>query len=247
MNTNWSTPKRNIIAGINCLRKALQAGMKARLVRARNEDCEHPIKVKRDDTDFRNFEFQIGYAASRNSIAANPNMTPFQKYLALNYVTQYGTQEAVDRYYKTGLLSGDNLKGIGVSHLVNAEDLIMFLLATSQNQRAELYKRQYTNDGNGSDDVMHMYNFYRYKHGSQWAMKQFKRKLWVVELLKETDETPRTPVAVHVMNALLYPLKYIPRRDVLKMDEYTVVTYRVGDVGNGLSVEFHLPKKFSFN
>jgi len=246
MNTNWSSPKRNIIAGLNSLRKALQAGMKARLVRKRNEDCDHPIRVKQDDTDFRNFEFQIGYAASRNSIAANPNMTAFQKYLSLNYVTCYGTPEAVERYYKTGLMSADNHKGIGTSHLVKAEDLIMFLLATGDN-RAELYKRQYTNDGNGSDDVMHMYNFYRYKHGSPWAVKTFKRKLWVVELLKDGDETPRTPVAVHVMNALMYPVKFIPRRDVLKMDRYTLVTYRVGDVTNGLSIEFHLPKKFSFN
>jgi len=183
MNTNWSTPKRNIIAGINYLRKALQAGMKARLVRARNEDCEHPIKVKRDDTDFRNFEFQIGYAASRNSIAANPNMTPFQKYLALNYVTLYGTPEAVERYYTKGLLSPDNNKGIGRSHLVLATDLLQFMAVTGDD-RLNLYKRQYANDGNGSADVMHMYNFYRYKHGSQWAIKKFRRKLWVVELLE---------------------------------------------------------------
>ena len=183
MNTNWSSPKRNIITALLSLRQAILAGYNARLRRVRNEDCQHPIRVKRNDTDFRNYEFQIGYAASRNSIAAREDLSDFEKYLALNYVTCYGTPEAVERYYTKGLLSPDNNKGIGRSHLVKATDLIHFMLATNDN-RASMYKRQYTSDSNGSADVMHMYNFYRYKHGSQWAIKKFRRKLWVVELLE---------------------------------------------------------------
>ena len=46
MKTNWSSPKTNIFAAMQDLRKCLASGNKARLIRARNEDCECPIRVK---------------------------------------------------------------------------------------------------------------------------------------------------------------------------------------------------------
>jgi hypothetical protein len=89
MNTNWSSPSTNIFAGLNDLRKALAAGQNARLIRARNQDCAFPIRVRHHDTDFRNYEFQSGYVRSRNEILRDPNMTDFEKHLALNYKTYY--------------------------------------------------------------------------------------------------------------------------------------------------------------
>lgn len=183
MNTNWSTPKTNIIAALICLRQALISGFRARLVRLRNEDCDYPILTKNVDNDFRNYEFQIGHAASRDTIRQRQDLTDFQKHLSLNYVTCYGTPEAVEHYYSTGKLSPENNEGIGRSHLVKATDLITLLLEQQERQRASLYQRQYTNQGNGADSTMHMYCFYRYKHGSPYAVKKFRRKLWVVELL----------------------------------------------------------------
>jgi hypothetical protein len=59
MNTNWSSPKTNIIAGINDLRKCLADGYKARLIRLENEKCAYPIKKKKKDQDFRNYKFAI--------------------------------------------------------------------------------------------------------------------------------------------------------------------------------------------
>jgi len=182
MNTNWSSPKRNIITALLSLRKAILAGFRARLIRLRNEDCDYPILIKKNDEDFRNFEFQIGYAASRNTIAQRDDLTAFQKYLSLNYVNLYGTEEAVERYYSTGRLSKENNQGIGRSHLVAASDLIRFMLVAGERDRAQKYIRQYETDG--YDDVQHWFDFYRYKHGSQWAVRKFWRKLWVVELLK---------------------------------------------------------------
>ena len=75
--------------------------------------------------------------------------------------------------------------------------------------------------------------------------KVFKKKVWVV-VLYYNHKKYRVPVFVHVLNVLAYPLKFVPKRSVLKMDEYRCVTYRIGDVINGISVEFHLPKKFAF-
>ena len=249
MNTNWSTPKRTLIAGINCLRKALASGENARLVRAKNEDCSYPIKVRNSITDFRAYEFSIGLLKTRSQILADDRMPEFEKHLTLNYKTCYGSERAVKRYYETGLLNKGNFKGMGRAHLVAVEDLVMFWAnqpRKKDKEYAQMFASQYFEGTTG--DETHFYDHYRLKREhSVYTISRFKRKLWVVELLKDDAAKPRTPVLVHVLNVLAYPLKFIPQRSVLRMDEYKCVTFRIGAVIHGLSVEFHIPKKFSFN
>lgn len=248
MNTSWSSPKRNIIAALLLLRSALAAGQNARLIRMRNEDCAFPIREKHVDEDFRNFEFSSGHLSTRADIYNNTSMSEMEKYLSLEFKTCYGTEEAMLHYYETGLLSPDNFKGIGRSHLVKVRDMVHFLISTGDIERAEMFKHQYLTE-EGSKE-RHFYDFYRYKHGSPWATKKFKNKLWVVELLSKDEPKAKVPWAVTILNIVLAPLffimKWIPRRSVLKMDDYKCVTFRVGDVTNGMSIEFHMPKKFSF-
>jgi len=252
MNTNWTTPKRNIFAGINDFRKALAAGQNARLIKMRNEDCAYPIRVRKHDTDFRNYELSVSYMQTRSEILRDPAMDDFHKHLTLNYKTCYGSREAVERYYETGKLSSDNFRGMGMGHLVAVEDLIRFH-ACHPDQKdkdyAEMFRKQYFLDDYCND--RHWWDFYRYKHGSQFAPKVFKKKVWVVELLDKDEPRAELPaihrISVTVLRALVYPLKYVPKRSVLRMDEYKVITYRVGAVTNGLSIDIHIPKKFGFN
>lgn len=245
MNTNWSSPTTNILAAMMLLRRALASGMNARLVKARNEDCAYPIKEKHVDEDFRNYEFRIGYQSTRQDIYNDTSMSEMEKYLSLEFKACFGTEEAVQHYYETGLLSPDNFKGMGRSHLVKIRDMIAFLIATGDTERAEMFKHQYFTEEGAQE--RHFYDFYRYKHGSPWAIKSFRRKLWVVELLGDDQPKAKIPVLVKILNVVLYPLKYIPRRSVLRMPEYTNYTFRVGDVTNGFAIEFQIPKKFSFN
>ena len=77
------------------------------------------------------------------------------------------------------------------------------------------------------------------------VVKVFKKKVWVV-VLYYNHKKYKAPFFTHVLNVLAYPLKFIPERSVLKIDEYKCVTYRVGDVIHGFAIEFHLPKKFAF-
>lgn len=249
MNTNWTTPKRNFFAGLNDLRNALASGMNARLVRVRNEDCTYPIKVRNHDLDFKCYEFSVGYASTRQKIEADPNMSDMEKQLSLNYIKAFGTPEAMDTYYKTGVVSADNFNGIGTCHLVKASDYINYLKQTNykpnaNNELIHMYEHQYMDEQyTGS----HFFDFFRLKkeHG-YWNVKTFKRKVWVVELLTRY-EPKRVPFLVKLMNVVVYPFKYVPRKSVLRMDNYKCVTFRIGAVINGLSVEFHIPKKFSFN
>lgn len=242
-NTNWSSPKTNIVSALLDLRKALAAGYKAKLVRARNEDCDHPIKEKNQDSDFRNYEHSIGYGSSINKIMADESRTEFEKYLTLNYVSVFGSEEAMKRYYETGVVGADNFKNMGRNHLVKVDDLIAYFKSVNDN-RANLYERQYRAPEH-VNDVVHMFDFFRYKHGSPYAIKKFKQKLWVVQL-DGKDETASLPVVIKVLNFLMYPLKFVPQMSVLRMPEYKLVSYRVGAVVNGFKVEFQIPKKFSF-
>jgi len=244
MNTNWSTPKTNFLAGMLDLRKALASGMRAKLIRARNEDCNFPIKVKNRITDFRIYEFSNSTLQTRTGIAVDQSKNEFNKYLTLTFKTCYGTPEAVQRYYSKGKLSPDNFKGVGTSHLVKVEDMVRYLEISGDPERASMFRQQYLTEKGSKEN--YFYDNYRYKYGSPWATKLFRRKLWVVELLKPDVPEARVPVLIHVLNVLLYPLKYIPRRSILRMADYKCITFRIGSVVNGISVEFNIPKRFSF-
>lgn len=234
MTTNWSAPKTNVFAGMLELRRALAAGMNAKLIRARNEDCGFPIKEKYEDEDFRNYEFRSAYIRTRQEIIDDNLMSDFQKYLTLNYKTCYGTAKAKKRYYEKGLLSKDNIKGVGTAHLVKIKDLIPFMITVGNNDTDYL-----KNDKRFYDNYTHISN-------SPWAIKQFKKRLWVIELLDKNKLEIKTPFLIKILNVILYPTKFIPIKSVLSMNEYKCVTFRIGDVINGFCLEFRIPKKFSF-
>jgi hypothetical protein len=76
--------------------------------------------------------------------------------------------------------------------------------------------------------------------------KKFKHKVWVVVLYYNYPKV-KIPFMIHVLNVLAYPLKFIPQKSVLQMQEYTLYSYRIGSVVHGYKVEFQIPKKFKFN
>jgi len=245
MNTNWSQPKTNILLGMLDLRSALAHGYKAKLIRARNEDCQYPRRTKNKNTDFRCFEFFVGYTTSIDMINKT-SRDDYSKYLSLNYVSMYGTDAAIKQYYDTGKLSKDNFCSAGRNHLVHVDDYIRYL-ETNHDSRANMYKLQYRNPL--STGTSYFFDFYRLKTGkNEWELRKYKHKLWVVDLLESPalGDNPKIPTAIKILNVLMYPLKYVPRRNVLRMPEYTNVTFRVGGVINGFSVQFQLPKKFGF-
>lgn len=80
---------------------------------------------------------------------------------------------------------------------------------------------------------------------NEQIVKEFKHKVWVV-VLYYNHKKYKAPLMVHLLNFLTYPLKFVPQKSVLRMNEYTLYTFRVGSVVNGFNVQFHIPKKFSF-
>ncbi len=77
----------------------------------------------------------------------------------------------------------------------------------------------------------------------KWVVKPLKRKVFVVCFNSEKKELP---LWVKLWNIIVYPLRFIPKKMVLHMPEYTCYWFRVGSVVHGFCVEFQIPKKFSF-
>lgn len=245
INTHWSEPKTNIFSALWCLKSALASGENARLIKMKNEDCQYPIKLKNVNENFRSYEFSNGTLQTRQDILDDTNKTEFEKQLTLNYKTCYGTKKAAEHYYLTGKLSNDNFQGVGYSHLVHVKDIIKFFKShpdkNKQESAIDMQIQYFEPEGH---NISIFYDNYRFAHGSPWIVKQFKRKLWVVELLD--DKPAKIPAIIKILNWISYPLKFIPKRDILKMDEYTNYTFSVGSVVNGYSIEIQIPKKFSF-
>ena len=245
--TVWSSPKTNIFSAVWCLKTEKKSGRNARLIRAYNEECEFPIleNEKTKEIDFRNYQFSIGHASTYNKILNSHNET--DKKLSLNYVSVYGTDEAIKTYYSTGILSADNFRSMGRNHLVKVTDYINYLKSINDFQRAAMYENQYLNPN--TRDQSFFFDFFRNKSGAEWSIKKFKNKLWVVQLFAENNNPVKHQWYVNIIYSVITPietmLKYIPKKSVLRMETYKCVAYRIGNLSNGFAVEFHIPKKFS--
>jgi hypothetical protein len=210
-----------------------------------NEDCNFPILKKNIHGDFRCYEFSYGTLSTVDKIKNDSSLSDFEKYLTLNYHTCYGTENAMNHYYNTGELSKDNFRGVGFSHLVKVSDMIEFYENAGDIERLRMFKEQYITGETANDN--HFYDFFRLKAKfSQWNVVKFKHKVWAVALLDNKEKQPRIPIFVRILNVLIYPTKFIPVKSVLRMTEYTDYTFRIGDVTNGFSVQFQIPKNFSF-
>jgi len=248
--TNWSTPKTNIIAAANDLRKCLASGYKARLIRIMNEDCQFPILLDKNKLshDFRNYEFSYGTVTTKAEIIANNSMSDFEKELSLNYKACYGSEESVKKYYTTGILSEDNFRGIGKSHLVKISDMIDFLNKSTDKKNID-YVKLWLYYIDETDD-RHFYDYFKLKSVQERTAKIFKHKLYAVEMCGKDEEIVKEKIGIRILMVLIKivisPLKYIPTKSTHQMPDYKWVTYRIGDVTNGYSIDIHIPKKFSF-
>jgi hypothetical protein len=175
-------------------------------------------------------------------------MSEFEKTLSLEYHACFGDADAVKKYYETGVLSSGNFNGMGKSHLVKVSDMIEYLqnsIDPKDHEYAKLWMHY-----SSEEDVRHFYDSFRLKCAQYRTPRYFTHKLWAIEMLdKDTNMVNVNPWTIRALMFLIkiivYPLKYIPSKSVLDMKEYKVITYRIGRVINGFSVDIHIPKKLA--
>lgn len=236
LSTNWSKPSTNIFSALRQLTSALHYGMNARIIRIYNEDCAYPIMVDNNDVlirDFRNYKFSYGNIRTKKEINEDTSMTGFEKYLSLNFKACFGNKDAVDHYYKTGILTDGNFKGKGVSHLVNVNDMIEFLQRSGKQKDKEYAKAFYHYIDN--TDEPHFYDkFVLINDVKRQIPKKFNRKLWAVQTCK--DKT------ISITPFYLKPLKYIPKISTYKGKGYKETTIIIG--GNIMNYKITIRKNY---
>lgn len=248
-NTNYSSPKTNILSAVLSLRKALSYGYNAVLIKMNNEDCEYPIMENPNNKyfDYRDYESYSCYTTTYNKILNDSSMSDIEKELSLNYSLFFGLKESVEKYKSTGVLSKDNFLGMGVAHIIKVDDVIKFHESIGDTRYANLFKAHYKDES--TRDGKHFFHFFNLKGAKNRTPKKFKHKLWVVALLGKSERV-KTPIIIKILNAIINPvmyvLKFIPKKSVLRMPQYTLYTFRTGSVVNGYKIEFQIPKKFSF-
>jgi hypothetical protein len=250
INTSWTAPKTTFLQGMNDLRKCLAGGHRARLIRAWNHECEFPQLLDKNELskDFREYEFAYGTLRTKEEIRNDSQLSDFEKTLSLEYHACFGTADAVERYYATGELSRDNLKGVGRSHLVRVVDMVEFLLRSVDPKDRQWAKEWYHYAS--TEDNRHFYDTFRLKSAQYRTPKTFKHKLWVVQMLDKDEPLEKLSMIQRFIFAsivaLVSPLKFIPEVRKVDMGDYIWTTYRIGDVTHGLTFEIHRGKKFSF-
>lgn len=241
MNTHWSHPYTNIFAAMNSLRKCLASGHNARLNKEWNEKCSFPLveKIKDHRNHPDSWETSSATLQTLDQIQNNTGISDQEKHMRINYCQVFGTDVAIKNYRETGIITPDNVKGVGRAHIVKRQDVIEFLIKNGELERAKCFD---LSDGNA-----HFVSHFHLKPAHRRVLRKFNKKLWVVEMLDKKEPKSKVPLMVHIIRVLVYPAKWIPSKSTLKMDEYSLYKFRIGSVTNGFSIEFHIPKKFSFN
>ena len=227
--TNWSEATLNPFKAIGNLISCLRDGNNAWIERQENGKQDYPLLEENPDLSKIEYwkcsmqPYSDDWETTKQEILDDPKLLPMAKTLMTEYCTMFGSQQEYDAYLQTGVAK---FGGIGKQFFVKYDDLI----------------KQRKSEGTEMDGSTRFYPMVspieRYKQVSKT-----KRKVFVIV---NDNKEARLPRWVRAINVITYPLRFIPKRSVLRMDDYTNYTFSIGAVSNGYSVEFQIPKKFSF-
>lgn len=228
--TNWTEATRNPFKAISSLISCLQAGRNAWLELQENGNQEYPLREKliKESTDPCAWDcacqpFAQDWEERKEVILTSDSYSPMQKKFMTEYTSVFGSQEQYDNYLKTG---DADFRGIGRQYLIKYDDLA----------------RKRKEQGIALSPKTRFYPMVSLKSRNKRPL--IKGKVLVVCY---NNDKVKTPWWVSLINIVLYPFRFIPKRTVLRMPEYNVYTFRIGSVVNGFCIDIHLPKKFSFS
>lgn len=103
-------------------------------------------------------------------------------------------------------------------------------------------QRRLTLSKDTADDPQY-YTFYKPKEGIPYQIDKPKEcRLYFVCSNRKRKSLPLWAKMIRVVT---YPAHLVPKKNVKKMSKRTCYSLRVGSTSNGISLEFHIPKKFS--
>lgn len=127
VHTSWAEATTNYATALAGLISAIEAGKNAWIEIRKNGDQDFPIMIPNPALNHPK-AWTMSYGTLRNEVDLlnHTYLNETEKDLTLNYTVAFGTQEAIDRYYETGILTKDNFLGVGICHAVRIEDAIEF-------------------------------------------------------------------------------------------------------------------------
>jgi len=225
-NTNWSTATTNLFKAFKDLLDCLQAGYDAHITIVKNEHAALPIQIKNPAlNDPMNWTMSYGAPAGREEIKYKKHFNDTEKDLALNWGFTFDAYVCVKGHLFNSKQAGKTV--FVCPHCGSRE--------TKQNcipvKLKEPEKRTF-------------YTFWKPKDNiSCWVNKPMKERVFVIAYYEKNAVLKWWQKA---LITIVKPLSYIPDKSVLEMDAYRVITYRIGGVANGYSIDVQIPKKFGF-
>lgn len=228
--TTYTTATQNPFKAFRSLISALQSGYDAVILRRENDaKLSFPIKITHDYKDIDSFVSTGSYFTNNwekvKKQIEESDLHPIIKDLKLNYTTAFGSEEEYKNYLKTGKVY---FTGMGKCFFIKYKDLI----ETRKEENLALNEK--------TRFVLTIVP----KTGKYYEIKKLKRKVFVIGI--KSTENFNLPIWFKIYRVLVYPFRLIPSKSILNMPEYKKITYRIGGVVNGFTLDLHIPKKFSF-
>jgi hypothetical protein len=121
--TNWTNATTDINKAMIGLISCLDAGYNAWIEIQTNGNQDYPIRIKNPELDKpENWTGSIGIPRPTGNFIDEKFFNETEKDLTQNWIALFGDKEAADNYYKTGVVSKAQLKGMGYCHAVKISD-----------------------------------------------------------------------------------------------------------------------------
>ena len=125
--TSWTEATTDYVVALQSLISAVEAGKNAWIEIRKNGEQDFPIMIPNPALNHPK-AWTMCYATKRNEedLLNHRYLNETEKELTYNYTTAFGEQEAIDRYYETGVLTKENFFGVGICHAVKIKDAIEY-------------------------------------------------------------------------------------------------------------------------
>jgi len=217
--TNWTQATRNPFKAIKKLIGCLQYGYVAWIEIQENGKQDYPIYERVPLNNIDAWESSHSYGVSN---------WEEEKQRILENKFMHPTQKDLTLNYRT---------------VFGTEEEYKNYLKTGKIKFSGMGKTFFVKNHNDNNSKFRFVPYVTVK--PEYKNKIKKGKVFVI-CYYNYNEKQKLPFWIKLFNFLTYPFKFIPVFSKLKMDTYTNYEFSVGSVRNGFSVEFKIPKKFSF-
>ena len=213
----WNTPKKSLFKALIDFINCVSFGYECSLIRIDNEKCNPFIKRKNPIlNNINNWSSSYGTPENRKELEEKKYFNKIERELTLNYYYNFNNYLCCNGH--NFIFLPGKTRGCPKCGEVNYK------------QSCKIKKRK-------KAESVFFYTHWKPKQGIPYYIPDNIGKVWVIKMENKK---------VNLITKILYLLKWIPRKSILNIGNCKNITFRIGSISNGYSVEIQIPKKFSF-